>query len=393
MMDDKMKKLLGEDMPEVPDSFRAAMASAFDQMEERSRPKRNVPFWSLRGMRRAAVILAAVLILSTVAVAAIMAPRLVAIFWGDEVPTAEGIDQYLAHDLAQTQVGQYRVRVDEAIYDGVALYVQYSLRDMEATERLGQYNEKWDEWYLPETEDGQSPLASWPVGYWRDGFWIDGKDISMPGLSSDRMVLTETPGEVVYYAMYRLDQEDIWLSGKVKVSLPIGLKPNWTREETRAQYDEDGGMRLPEANVLTFELDCDVPRKIIKDGQATNMPDGTQVWVSSAVFTPVKLYLTLNYTADEEGLARIIEETGIPEEFAGPYLVMNDWAYGGLRLTDGSGKLVNVQYDIYDGCEGLGDEDILLVMPYAAEYPNPLYIAPLGDNGEPDMTRAVLIPQ
>lgn len=142
MTDEQMKKLLEEDTGEVPERFHQAMLAAFGQMEdepfdgtelpisveaaEKPRRPRHVPRQGGRFRRMMLVMLITL--------------GLLEVFWGKDFEPSAQASAYIAHDLAEVETSGYRVRVEEAVYDGMTLYVRYSIRDMSCDHLLGETN-------------------------------------------------------------------------------------------------------------------------------------------------------------------------------------------------------------------------------------------------------------
>ena len=156
MTDEQMKKLLEEDTGEVPERFHQAMLAAFGQIEdepfdgtelpisvetaEKPRRPRHVPRQGGRFRRMMLVMLITLGLLGGLAVATTANPRLLEVFWGKDFEPSAQASAYIAHDLAEMETSGYRVRVEEAVYDGMTLYVRYSIRDMSCDHLLGETN-------------------------------------------------------------------------------------------------------------------------------------------------------------------------------------------------------------------------------------------------------------
>ena len=236
MTDEQMKKLLEEDMGEVPERFHQAMLAAFGQIEdepfdgtelpisvetaEKPRRPRHVPRQGGRFRRMMLVMLITLGLLGGLAVATTANPRLLEVFWGKDFEPSAQASAYIAHDLAEVETSGYRVRVEEAVYDGMTLYVRYSIRDMSCDHLLGETNVDTGRRMLNEQEITAFDHA--PVGWWTDNLWINGQNVDMPGLSGGETWAGDENGEIVVSEMYRLDQVGGLLSGDVQMDLPIG---------------------------------------------------------------------------------------------------------------------------------------------------------------------------
>jgi hypothetical protein len=96
----------------------------------------------------------------------------------------------------------------------------YSVRERAATKPAGVYDETAKRWFADESS--LPAMQRDNIGWWVDHIWINGKSIDMPNMSGGDTMGSETPGELLFYQMYRLDQENVYLNGKVEISLPIG---------------------------------------------------------------------------------------------------------------------------------------------------------------------------
>lgn len=180
MTDEQMKKLLEEDTGEVPERFHQAMLAAFGQIEdepfdgtelpisveaaEKPRRPRHVPRQGGRFRRMMLVMLITLGLLGGLAVATTANPRLLEVFWGKDFEPSAQASAYIAHDLAEVETNGYRVRVEEAVYDGMTLYVRYSIRDMSCDHLLGETNVDTGRRMLNEQEITAFDHA--PVGWW-----------------------------------------------------------------------------------------------------------------------------------------------------------------------------------------------------------------------------------
>ena len=309
MTDEQMKKLLEEDTGEVPERFHQAMLVAFGQIEdepfdgtelpisveaaEKPRRPRHVPRQGGRFRRMMLVMLITLGLLGGLAVATTANPRLLEVFWGKDFEPSAQASAYIARDLAEVETNGYRVRVEEAVYDGMTLYVRYSIRDMSCDHLLGETNVDTGRRMLNEQEITAFDHA--PVGWWTDNLWINGQNVDMPGLSGGETWAGDENGEIVVSEMYRLDQVGVFLSGDVQIDLPIGEKQHYDYEMWQSMLKEDGTFRKPDAGLVSFTLNCDAPVTHYADGERVILPDGTAAWVESADDTPVKLYVTVRF--------------------------------------------------------------------------------------------------
>lgn len=383
---------LEQAVPEVPQVFHNAMLGAFAQMAEEEQKSKMVklPGRSLK-RRTAAAILIAALLAATVAVAAALTPRVLTIFWGEQVSMREDFPEMVQYDVAEEMVGDCRVRIDEVVYDGVSLYVDYSIRNMTVEEMIGDPGEG----RMLNMEEMEM-LSQWEAGFWRSSLWINGQEIDMPNMSSGFMYGGDEPGEVLFSELYRLDQEGLVLSGLTRVAMPIGEKQPFEKmmEMPRA---EDGTMVEPDVGCLVFYVNSDVQGVTrVENGPHSIWEDGTEVWLESAVFTPIKLYMAIGYQIPQEAIEAKLEDNRSILEWGDEtmwYSVSaidaSPWVYD-MMLVDGQGNAVDVRMDFADGFWSHGPVSSDYVFPYMEAYPSPLYLAPV-ENGVADMSRKVLV--
>lgn len=399
MSDKRFQQLLDEVVPDVPQQFHQAMTSVLEQIEAQAACQKDpvIPFprWTCK-KRVALAILMAALLTATIA-AAVAGRDVFSIFWGSNAPMEEEFRSIIQHDVAERMVGKYRVRVDEAAYDGVSLYIKYSFRDMTIDHLLGTAHKsrKGSGQRVFTYEDDQA-IAGWDVGFWRDGFWINGEYLSIPAESSGFHEPGDEPGEVELYYLFRLDNEHITLTGQNEITLPLGL---WMSYEEMPK-GENGELLPPEDNTLSFTVNADDLHGVtrVENGPVTTFPDGTQAWVSTADFTPIKLYLDIGYTIPEGAVDAYVERMGTDGYYDenGRLLyafsamdVASEWAYS-MQLVEASGQPVAVVMGYGDGSQGMGPEQAYYVFPYMEVYPRPLFLAPVED-GAGDMERAILV--
>lgn len=391
---------LEEAVQDVPPIFHNAMLGAFAQIQEQEAQESNIVKHApaVFKKRTAAVILIAALLMVGVAVAAALMPTILTTFWGNDVTMREDFPSRVQSDVTEVMIGDCRVRIEEAVYDGVSLYVTYSVRNMSVDHMMGTHFQEAPEGVRQLVEKDYEEIRSWEAGYWHDGLWINGKDTDMP--ETDIIELGgDEPGEYMVSNMYHIGLVGIVLDGEARISLPIGKKQVWDYETYQTlPRDEDGGIKEPEEGCVTFYVNSeglDVER--VKDGPVSTWADGTEIWTAEATFTPIKLYLTLNYHVPDELIEAYREEMGSDGFYYDGKLVYlysaldvtEDWI-SSFTLVDAEGKPVNAKSNNYDGCYGMGDTMCQYIFPYMDEYPSPLYVAPLL-NGAPDMARKVLV--
>lgn len=400
MNERELMERLEDAMPDVPTVFHNAMLGAFAQIQEQEATQSHVVTLPRPGIRKraAALILIAALLMAGVALATAFAPRVLSLFWGSDLAMREDFPSRVQQDVTEVMVGDCRVRIEEAVYDGVSLYVTYSIRNMTVDRMMGTQFRDAPEGQRQLTEEDFIEIRSWEAGDWHDGLWLNGKDTDMPETAVMEMGGDE-PGEIVVSSMYHLGLSGIVLEGNTRVSLPIGKRQVWTYETyPTLPRDEEGGLLEPEEGCVSFYVSAEgLPVERVTDGPVSLWPDGTEVWTAEAVFTPVKLYLTLNYRVPDELIEAYKEAMGSDGFYYEGRLVYaysaldiaDEWI-GSFVLADENGQPVDAKSGHYDGCYGMGDTMFRYIFPYMDEYPSPLYVAPLV-NGQPDMTRRVLV--
>ena len=400
MNENELIERLEKDVQDAPSIFHNAMLGAFEQIQEQAIRENNItkPSYSRFKRRTTVGILIAALLMVSVALAAALVPNILAVFWGDDVIMSKEFPSQVQSDIVEITVGDCRVRIEEAVYDGVSLYVTYSVRNMSVDHLMGTHFREAPEGVRQLVEEDYEEIRSWEVGYWSDRLWINGKDMDMPETAVIELGGDE-PGEYVVSNMYHIGMMGIALDGEARISLPIGKKQVWDYETYQTlPRDADGGIREPEEGCVTFYVsaeELDVER--VKDGPVSLWPDGTEVWTTEASFTPIKLYLTLNYHIPDEQVEAYKQAMGSDGFYYEGKLVhtysaldvAHDWI-SSFTLTDAEGNLTDVEFSIYDGCYAMKDTICQYIFPYMEEYPSPLYVAPLVD-GVPDMTRRVLV--
>lgn len=420
MTDKELKNLLEQDMPEVPDVFHRAMLDTLAQItaEEGQQtpeiqpevmveaeqtkeissdiPDNIIPMPKKErhiGKRRmAAAILIAALLLASVAVAAVINPDVFSVLLGVYGRVPEEAHSLIQHNLAERTVDGFRLRVDEAAYDGSSLYILYSIRDMNSTTIMGEEHPDGKSLWL--TQEAMEEAAQWPVGWWCDHLWINGQDVDMTQGSGGEYRPGSEPGELLYYELFRIDNAEVILDGTARITLPIGRRDSYTNLIRL----EDGTYAEPTEEILTFELNTDDLTGVSRTApnEKTTFNDGTVAWVSRADFTPLRLYLTLNYDVPEAvldaykqamGGEGYYDENG---ELVWPYTMIDvtDWVYS-MTLVDENGKAVSEEKGGYY-IEAHGPEYAEYLFPFVEEYPSPLYLAPV-EEGVADMTRKVLV--
>lgn len=380
-------------IPDASLSFGFALRktiAGFAQPEgEKEGPMPMKPVISKR--RALTVVLAAMLAVAAVATAAALIARNVFdVTMGDTPANAASLTHY---NLAKERIGDAEIAIREAAYDGMTLYILYSIRDLTATQPLGAFDAQTGERLL-RSED-YDRIDKLGVGWWWDSLWIDGEPVSMPNMSSFEDLPGEEPGEIRYYAQYRLDQAGVFLySESTEIALPIGERqPMAVLTITQEPYH----VAKPQKGMVTFHMDCSNRDQVI--AKTPDIPTDAGQWrakVSRVVYSPIQLYVTLDWEIKPDVLRDYIAENGDGYYENG----VKYWDYDGLAvcgseimsmtLVDGNGKPMFETLQGFYGCKGAGNTEAWYTFPYAEKYPDTMYLAPeIG--GELDMTKAVRV--
>lgn len=368
-------------IPEPSAAFHQAMTNALSQLESAPAPAKRKP---LR-RRTAAIILVAALLLAAVAVAAALAPNIFEVLLFHPVKNSE---QYIVHDLAEAHYDHCDIAVKEAAYDGRSLYVLYSIRDRMVEHPLGEWDDQSGKRLLLDGDEASPGRTADQVGWWTDALWINGQDIGMPNLSSSQRYGSDVNGEVLYYDLWRLDEVDVFLSGKTEVSLPIG--PAVPMEERT--YNDQYALELPDSGVVTFTIDASDRSGITTYAQDTPVEiKDCEAWVSEASFTPIQVYVTLSYTIPED-MAQAYLAAHREEVFDDIRLARMDlvstWLFQ-LALVDKDGAPV-MEESLESFLNSEGDESAEFVLP-TGDYPEELYLALPAEAGGYDMTHVLRV--
>lgn len=393
MKRDDLRVQLEQAVPEVPADFDAAMRRTLagivaEEGREKSRP--------ISGRRLALLILVIALLLASAAVAAIRFEIFDSIFGA----MPRNADQVMQGNLYQTTINDVEITIKEAGYDGMTLYLMYSYRMLDVDTPFGAGEGI--------SEEAAQMLAEHNVGWWIDQLWFDGVSMDMPANSGGVTNGSEIPGEIIECQYWRLDNENVFLNGKVAISLPIGERQSledYYIGEHPEKYDAEGRTLLPEKGVVTFTLDATDMRAKVTEAEPNiiaDLPDLTAS-VSKVSYTPIMMYITLKLDVKQEAMDAYIEANGEGMYFGEnndqliPYSgmdVFSGWI-GGLTLVDGKGQEVftdmQSEYGFYFGNNGYGDHWAEYLFPYAESYPDEMWLAPRDMNGNIDMTLAVRV--
>ncbi len=387
----EFNRVLRAAVPPASPRFGQAIRDTLAQLEHAQGAKEEPVKLKINKRRTMYIVLAAIVLVATVAAAAtLLAQNLFDVTMGEIPQNAASITRY---NLAGETVGDAEITVKEAAYDGMSLYILCGVRDMTAAEPLGEADEISGERYL--TDDDYDRINALDASLWLDGLWIDGRYVSMPNMSITQDLPGAENGEILYYFMLRLDQNDLYLDGKnVEIALPIGRPQAY---DTLTYDEETGELEKPEAGLISFNLDCSG-----HDQVTVTHPEYLTVgakWSAKAgqvVYSPLQLYITLDWEIKPEVLAAYLAENGDGYYENG----VKYWDYdavevcGGemisMRLVDETGDYVFDGMDGFHGCGGVSNTQAWYTFPYAETYPEPMYLAPEID-GELDMAQAVRI--
>lgn len=356
----------------------AVRQEANEALQEENAWRRAAARWRL-GRRAAVLTLLALLLLGTAAFAARkwgVFDALSAIL-GHQPPTADSV---LQSDLYQTVVNGVTITVTEAGYDGKTLFVQYSYRLPGVTEPLGRNLKHGSQRYITPSE--LELLNRYHVGWWVDALWINGQSITMPGDSGGTWRGSEVPGELVRTEYWRLDKENIFLTGDVTITLPVGEKQPPEYRSTIFSKEAQQ-YTLPDRGVISFTLDTakTLSRVItLRSGLQTVTPDVT-ARVAELTFTPLLTYITLDLTANPASVAAYREAYG-EGVFGSDGSLMHAWdgadVFGGwmasLALVDGDGRLL---FPGHSGILSCSSERAEYSFPYVQPVPEELWLAPV----------------
>ena len=378
-------------IPQASPLFAQAIRGTIAQLKRADALKEEPVKMKITKRRTMTIVLAAIVLVATAAVAATLFTHgLFDVTMGNTPQNAASITQY---NLARETVDNTEITVKEAAYDGMALYILCGVRDQKADEPLGTVDEDTGERFF--LMDDYDSLDTMNVRLWLDGLWIDGRHVGMPAMSVTDELPGAENGEVLYYYMLRLDQIGLYLDGRdVEITLPIGEPQEY---ETLTADPETGELEQPGAGVITFRMDCS-GRDQIPVAHPNVVAESTN-WsakASQVVYSPLRLYITVDWEIKPEVLDAYIAENGDGYYENGEKM----WDYDALevcggdlmymRLVDETGQPVFDAMHGYYGCNSVSNTQAWFTFPYAQTYPDTMYLAPEID-GELDMAQAVRV--
>lgn len=350
-----MKKLNAQKVcGTMPDSFEQRVRQTLDAVGKEPKMKK-ISY-------RACILAAALVVL-------LAATALAAVHWealeklmGQSAPAADGVMQ---GNLHQETVNGVEISVQELGYDGRTLWLAIA-------------------YHLPETEGQGEPeerLSARSVGWWLDTLWVNGRQVSIPSGSFIQTEETDTTGQLMQYAWFRLDNENVFLDGETEIALPIGdnqpVSSYYPAQEHPEHFDADGGLMKPEKGLVTFSFTPNVLDVTAEHPQVSAVLPMSTVQTKESVFSPILTYITLSVEAAENSDEAIL-----------------DWLWS-LTLVDENGtplfpdlekEYTGFQYGLND----YADSTASYLFPCRDSWPTTLYLAPAVD-GTADMTQAVKV--
>lgn len=317
------------------------------------------------------VALAIMLVLAAAAAAAVLHWDALEKLVGGNMRNA---DEVMQSNLHQETVNHVEITIKEAGYDGKTLWLATSYRMLDVDTVFGAQGNGV-------SAELDEALRKHKVGWWMDAMWINGQDTNTPGNSYSTMDGSDVPGEVITYEAWRLDNENVYLSGRTEIALPIGDRQSVTdyaRREHPERYNKDGKLMKPDKGMIVFSFTPDPAGSVTEQPCIkTNLPEAT-AQVSEVVYSPIMTYITLDIEMKpgSEGAS------------------VDDWAKS-LTLVDGEGKEVFAEswrMGLYYTCgwNGYGEDSAEYLFPYRDNWPDELYLAPMNGD-EADMSLAVKV--
>ncbi len=402
MKEKQFREQISQQAPEVPELFSMRMEKTLERIVIQEANMKESTKETLRtgtriSRRAIALALALMLSLGVVAYAATQWQLFDSLSFMMGNGTPVNADRVMQGNLAHETVNGVDIDVLEAGYDGRTLFVRYSYKMNDVSKPLGaSVNGKEGEGI---NDEDLALLADHQVGWWIDHLWIDGRCIDMPESSGATTSGSTEAGEIIQTEYWRLDNEEITLNGKVKISLPIGERQplsDYTKADHPEMYTADGELKEPTKGMVSFVVDTANVEKLIHT-ENPNIPFTTEmgtVQVSEVCYSPLMTYITLKIDGNPDELAAYKEQNGegyMDENgnLMWPFSTMDvytEWLTS-LELVDGNGQQL---FPDHYGCNGYGDTKAEYIYPYIEKLPDELYLAPIV-NGVADMTQAVQV--
>ena len=147
--------------------------------------------------------------------------------------------------------------------------------------------------------------------------------------------------------------------------------------------------------MITFTLDASIRDDVFVERPGIRSEiEGVTLWVSEVVYTPVQVYLTVDYTVPQALMDAYVEaQGGQPEEkwlqYTPMYLV--PWM-SNLSLVDGEGNSMYTLSYIGQCHSGTSDSQAWFTFPAISEFPSELYLALYDDHtGFFDLSRSIRV--
>ena len=304
--------------------------------------------------------------------------------WGipQNIADASGLVQ---KDVTFATVGDAIVTIKEAAYDGVSVYVFYTLKDTKTDKLLGELDSGSGRYLI--TRDTCNYFKDKKVGWWKDGITVNGVEYTMP-LAGDQYYGSSEPGVQEHYLTIRLDQAGITYGEAKALGLPLANK--------------DG----KDSGILTVPLNP-VNDKLVIEQRDMNLDLGdTAATHVEAVFTPIKVYVKVKLMPDSTAVAKILgiepgktgnqakkspEPNGLgPDQQGAAVAVNNSWA-NDVIIVDKHGKAIEAMMQGFSGKAGTSDDMAMFEFTAMAAYPSEMYLVAVKAAGTPDMAKAVRI--
>jgi len=260
-----------------------------------------------------------------------------------------GAEELVQQNLGRMELAHTTLNVDEAVYDGGALHVVYSVTQNDADAPLTDQ----------EAEDPQSTfnlaIAADQVHTECDWFYLNGTEYCMTNCSTCDTMIGENDGELLCYLDIQLASADIVPDGDFTVQLPVA--------GGHGVYQTlDFTVKAAEENQQPVVLYC----------------DNAAVTLKSAFLSPVRTYVTIHLEMNADVTLHEADET------------FCDWAEAELVDAQGNELAGLTELIPQNLVDGKSVDYSYTFLPVDAEE---AYLAPtwINEQGEwaVDMTRAI----